>query len=138
MQYSYIPTQIGRTLRLKVYLVDGDKKVGHSLISSTNNTWTITGWYIDEEYQNKGLGKELLHNSFTYLYNLFGTPNKIDYIWNGTNEYVIEWLRSNFSPISKCPIAVQKTQADDDWESHIYTLDKDKVLIYFNIIGANN
>ena len=80
MQYSYIPTQIGRTLRLKVYLVDGDKKVGHSLISSTNNTWTITGWYIDEEYQNKGLGKELLHNSFTYLYNLFGTPNKIDYI----------------------------------------------------------
>lgn len=35
--------------------------------------------------------------------------------------------------VCNCPIAVQKTQTGDDWDSHIYTLNKNKVLDYFKV-----
>lgn len=53
--------------------------------------------------------------------------------WNGLNQYVYDWLEKNFDAVCNCPLAVQKTQSDDDWSSHIYTLDKDKVLEFAGI-----
>lgn len=133
MKFEYKTEVIKESIKLKVYIFDGDNKIGHSLLSADNNTWTITGWYVNEKYQNQGLGKQLLLKSFLYLNNLLGTPSKIEYIWNGANEYIMDWLTHNFSPVSMCPINVQKYQADDDWSSHIYILDTNKVLSYFGI-----
>lgn len=133
MNYEYNVSKLQNTTKLKTYAVEDNKNVGLCLISVTDNIWTISGWFVDKEYQGKGIGTSLLQGSLKYLCENFGEPSKIEYIWNGANEYVLDWLTKNFSPVSKCPIAVQKTQADDDWSSHIYTLDKDKVLRYFDI-----
>lgn len=133
MTYEYKLEKCGRSNRLKVYVYDDNIKVGHALLSETDGTWTISGWYIEELYQNQGIGKRLLGNSLKYLYTKLGRPTKIEYIWNGYNEYVMDWLSKNFSPLSRCPIAVQKYQSDDDWDSHIYTLDAEKVLAYFKL-----
>lgn len=119
--------------KLKTYMFDGKLKVGHCTISVKEQTWTITGWYINGDYQHKGLGKELLSNSLHYLRNNIGYPESVEYIWNGSNEYVMDWLESNFNPISKCPLAVQKYSSDDDWMSHVYTLNREAFLAYFNI-----
>ena len=107
---------------------------GKCSITVTNNVWTISEWFIDKTLQGKGIGRALLRSTLEYLYNVLGEPLKIEYIWNGQNEYVLEWLTRNFEPISKCPLSVQKTQTEDDWESHVYVLDKNKVLKYFRLI----
>ena len=60
-------------------------------------------------------------------------PDKIEYIWNGANQYVYDWMTHHFDPISKCPIAVQKYASEDDWDSHVYILNVEKVLKYFEI-----
>lgn len=119
--------------KLNTYMFDGKLRVGHCTISVKEQTWTITGWYINDGYQHRGLGKELLSNSLHYLRNNIGYPESVEYIWNGSNEYVMDWLESNFTPISKCPLAVQKYSSDDDWMSHVYVLNKDTFLAYFNI-----
>ena len=65
---------------------------------------------------------------------IFGIPAHIEYIWNGQNQYVYDWLKKNFDAVCKCPIAAQKTQPGDDWDSHIYELDCNKVLRFAGIL----
>lgn len=98
-----------------------------------HTTWTISSWFTKNGYNGKGIGRLTLYNILNYLYRLYGKPLSIEYIWNGTNEYVFNWLTEHFDAVCKCPIAIQKTQSDDDWSSHIYILNTDKVLNYFNI-----
>lgn len=90
---------------------------------------TISSWFTNKDYMNNGAGKATLKEAVCYVLEMYGEPEKIEYVWNGSNEYVLEWLQK-FDGECNCPIAVQKTQADDDWDSHVYTLNKQKFLDY--------
>ena len=102
-------------------------------IDTAGHTWTIASWFTNENLQGQGIGKQTLARVLSKLYGITGTPKEIEYIWNGTNDYVLEWMERHFDAKCSCPIAVQKKQADDDWESHIYKLNVAKVLDYFGI-----
>jgi len=110
-------------------------RVGYSRLSvdRISNVWTISEWFVNSNYQNKGYGRTILFTALNELYAQYGLPFEIQYVWNGQNMYVYEWLKKYFRPVSECPIAVQKVASDDDWDSHIYKIDRDKVLSYFNI-----
>lgn len=123
----------GRTIE-----IDADVngiRVGYSRLSvdQTSNVWTISEWFVNSDYQNKGYGRTILFTALSELYSMYGLPFEIQYVWNGQNMYVYEWLSKYFRPISGCPIAIQKVASDDDWDSHIYKIDRDKVLSYFDI-----
>lgn len=97
------------------------------------HTWTISEWYVNQNYQNQGLGNQILKSTLEALYAIHNRPDRIRYIWNGQNEYVHNWLQKKFSPLSECPIAVQKYSFEDDWSSHMYHLDVKAVLEYAEI-----
>lgn len=102
-------------------------------IDTIGHIWTIASWFTNKKLQGQGIGKQTLAKALFRLYEIAGIPKEIEYIWNGTNEYVLEWMERHFDAECSCPIAVQKKQADDDWESHIYNLKVGKVLDYFGI-----
>lgn len=103
-------------------------------VNFANHAWVIASWFTNEDMQGQGIGKKTLAEAISYLYRHTGIPEKIKYIWNGTNVYVLEWMQRHFDAKCSCPIAVQKKQPDDDWESHIYDLDVNKTLSYFEIV----
>ena len=105
-------------------------KVGYDVSGSG---WVISSWFTKEKYQNSGIGKATLQKVLACLYERFGKPDTIGYIWNGTNEYVLKWMEKHFDAKCLCPLAIQKTQSGYDWLSHMYDLDVDKVISYFNI-----
>lgn len=118
----------------RAYTGDGNKVCESKIsVNDNHNIWTISSWYAAHGSGHKGYGTLTLQSALQTIYDKFAEPVQIEYIWNGANQYVIDWLNRHFGAISKCPIAVQKYAADDDWESHIYILNKDKVLEYFNI-----
>lgn len=98
-----------------------------------DHTWTIAAWFTNEDMQGQGIGKQTLAHTLSCLYQNTGIPQKIKYIWNGMNPYVLEWLERHFDAKCSCPMAIQKKQPDDDWESHIYDMDVSKTLMYFGI-----
>ena len=98
-----------------------------------NNCWSISAWYTSTSYMRQGYGKRTLKHILECMYEEFGKPDKIEYIWNGANQYVMDWLSKNFDPVSKLPIEVQKNSEVDDWDAHVYVLNRDKVLSYFEI-----
>lgn len=93
--------------------------------------WVICAWYVDENFRNGGVGTRLLKSTLAAMIHDLGEPKAIDYIWNGANKYVYDWMEKNFSPICKCSLAVQKNESADNWDSHIYHLDVKKVMNYF-------
>lgn len=99
----------------------------------SGSTWTISSWFTKENFQNKGIGKVALQKTLACLHEMFGEPDAIEYIWNGANEYVLEWMEKHFDAKCLCPLIVQKTQSGDDWLSHMYDLDVSKALEYFKI-----
>ncbi len=99
--------------------------------AENNSIWTISSWYTKKGFCHNGIGKACMSACLSDMVVKYGIPKKIQYIWNGANGYVIKFLTEHFNAVCNCPIAVQKTQTDDDWESHIYTLNKEKVLDYF-------
>ena len=114
--------------------VQAHNSVGHITISvNKDNSWMISEWFVNHDYQHQGLGTELFRESINYLSSNFSYPDKIEYVWNGANQYVYDWLQKNFALVSQCPIAIQKSNTDDDWLSHIYELDVDSVFDYFDI-----
>lgn len=102
-------------------------------VNFTGNTWTISSWYTSKKYKHQGIGKKTLQTALVKVYSITSKPDKIEYIWNGANQYVYDWMIHHFDPISKCPIAVQKYASEDDWDSHVYILNVEKVLQYFEI-----
>ena len=97
-------------------------------INTKTNTWTISAWYTADNYMHKGFGKKTLAANLKAIYDKFGKPSKVEYIWNGTNQYVMDWLSRNFDPVSSLPLAVMKYQEADCWEAHVYLLNTEKVL----------
>lgn len=102
-------------------------------VNFAGDTWTISSWYTSKNYKRQGIGKKTLQTALAKVYSMTSKPDKIEYIWNGANQYVYEWMIHHFDPISKCPIAVQKYASEDDWDSHVYILNVEKVLQYFEI-----
>ena len=102
-------------------------------IDDTHTVWSITVWRTHPAFHQKGYGKFALRATIMLLLATYGVPEKIEYIWNGANAYVLDWMKRHFDPVSKLPIAVQKYEAADDWDAHIYILNKQKVLRYFNL-----
>ena len=102
-------------------------------VNFTDNTWTISSWYTAKNHKHQGIGKKTLQAALQKIYDITSKPDKIEYIWNGANQYVYDWMAHHFDPISKCPIAVQKYASEDDWDSHGYILNVEKVLKYFEI-----
>lgn len=114
----------------------GDKEICNCKIYRKNdatNTWVIPAWFTEDGYKNQGIGTNILKHNLQNMADTFGLPDHIEYIWNGQNQYVYDWLEKNFDAVCNCPIAVQKTQSEDDWSSHIYTLNRDKVLDFAGI-----
>ena len=103
-------------------------KVCRCAIAVKDKDWQITSWYTEKEFSHRGYGKQVLVALLQYLTECLGTPVTIDYVWNGQNQYVMDWLVENFNPVCKLPLAVRKYSDADDWEAHIYKLDKQKVL----------
>lgn len=93
--------------------------------------WEISEFFTEKKFMHQGFGKVTMRHLVQCLINKLGNPSSVEYIWNGANSYVLDWITEEFGAVCQCPIAVQKTQSDDDWSSHIYTLDKDRVLNYF-------
>jgi len=113
--------------------LDGDKVCRCKINTILGNTWSISAWYTELKYQHNGVGILTMGKLMKHLFAEFAAPSRIEYIWDGTNSYVYDWLVENFDAVCKCPIAVQKTAGDDDWDSHIYYLNVSKVLTYFNL-----
>ena len=80
---------------------------------------------------HQGIGRATLKGVLTEMYHDFGMPKHIEYIWNGAHEYVMDWLKAHFEPVSKLPLAVRKYSDADDWEAHIYRLNVGAVFNYF-------
>lgn len=115
-----------------VYIAD-EKEVCKCIINVEDGAFTISSWFTDVDYRHNGIGKITMRDLLTYLCQSFGVPGNVNYIWNGQNQYVYDFITENFDAICSCPIAIQKTQSDDDWSSHIYGLNRDKVFGYFDI-----
>ena len=99
------------------------------IIVTNNNVWTISSWQILDKYQHKGIGKNLLCSLVEEILFLCHEPSLIQYIWNGQNDYVLNWLK-RFDAKCLTEENVLKNNADDDWDSHIYVLNKEKFLNY--------
>lgn len=114
-------------------LMDKDTCISSCRINITGKTWTVSSWYTAKDRKHNGYGKHVLQTAMQNAYARTGHPDKVEYIWNGANQYVYDWMSKHFEPVSKCPLAVQKYASGDDWESHIYILNVEKVLNYFEI-----
>lgn len=115
-------------------LSDKDEEICACEISvSGEGIWNITSWHTKESFRNKGFGRRTMKLVLSMCRSRYGKPSVIRYTWNGVNAYVLEWMERHFNAVCTCPVAVQKNQAGDDWESHIYELDKDKVFGYFEL-----
>ena len=101
---------------------------GECKISVTGKIWTISSWHVKETHRHKGIGKSLLSDSVNSLLRAYGNPDEVRYIWNGQNKYVYSWLE-RFNAKCLAGINIQKNNTDD-WESHVYVLDKEKFLLY--------
>ena len=123
-QENYILTCIG-TLE--------QKQITESLISvnTKQKVMTISSWHTEEKYQHHGYGTENLKEIVKNAVYCFGNPEKVKYIWNGANEYVLEWLKDNFDARCLEDINVIKNSVEDSWNNHIYILDTKKFLDYF-------
>ena len=110
-----------------------DEKLCECKINISDAEWIISSWYTSDGHKHNGYGKQTMKACLSYIRARFKLPDRIKYVWNGANGYVLDWLKDNFDAICDCPIAVQKNAFDDDWSSHIYTLNKDKFMKYFEI-----
>lgn len=116
-----------------VVFVEGIGELSLCGLTKDKDEWTIFKWSTQDKFQHAGYGRFAMQELLKYCVNIYGMPKSIKYIWNGQNNYVGEWLVKHFDAICCCPLSILKNNCDDDWESHIYMLDKEKVLEYFDI-----
>lgn len=132
LKFDIIPTENRDSFLCKSYL--NNDKVCECRITVSNRIWSITSWYTVKEFMHRGFGSQTLSALLKGVNVECGLPDKVEYIWNGANQYVFDWLCEHFGAVSKCPIAVQKYDSSDDWDSHIYTLNRDKFVNYFGLV----
>lgn len=100
-------------------------------VNKKDNTWTISQWYANKNYQHKGYGRLTMKYLVNELYKNY-PPSTIIYIWNNVNEYVYKWIVNNFdAKLSDDAIKILKYSNEDVKEGHQYYLDKNKFLKYF-------
>lgn len=116
------------------YMLDG-VSASECTIDISRGVWVITGWFTKEGFKHNGYGKKTMKYLLDYLVEIYGQPGGLEYVWNGQNDYVYEFIQKHFDAKCKSPIAVQKYQAEDDWESHMYVLNADKVFEYYRNEG---
>jgi len=111
-----------------ILIIDNDV-VSECKVCIDRNTklWNIIYWHTKKEYIHKGYGKLVLSKSLKGLKEKFGKPIRIEYIWNGVNYYVYEWLNKNFSPICTHIYGTGEIQMKS------YSLDIDSVVEFFGI-----
>ena len=97
-----------------------------------DNEWVIYYWRVETDFREKGIGKKVLREVLEKMYKDLGAPPYIDYIWDGENEYVYDFLNRHFQPECACPLD-NKSDMYDDWISHVYHLNTSKVFEYFNL-----
>lgn len=134
MDIEYRFTETPDSRQLNSVLRDGKAVIGRCSISEEDKVWTISAWYVDKEYQNRGIGRKLLFDTCEELEKRIGAPAEIQYNWNGTNTYVFDWLSENFSPLSLCPMSVLKYEdiyPADIPEGHLYKLKKEQFIQYW-------
>lgn len=108
----------------------GKRGVCRCNVSYKDNTWRITAWYTDNDFQHRGYGTKALKLALSSIFAQTGVPEVIEYVWNGENQYVFDWLVGHFDPVCKLPLEVRKYSDADDWEAHVYTLNKAKVISF--------
>lgn len=104
-------------------------QVSYCKINCDNNCWTISEWFTNHDYLHQGYGKQAFKKAINQALHEHGMPDKIEYIWNGANDYVMDFLKK-FSPVCKLPLSVRKYSDVDEWEGHIYILNVGKVFDY--------
>jgi len=108
-----------------------NKAIGSCKVDYADNEITISSWFVDKEYQHLGYGKKILGKAIESI------PDKFDvvkYIWNGRNEYVLQWMEKHFNAKSLCPIHMLKysyLHPEDSWDLHVYKLNTEKFMKYF-------
>ncbi len=102
---------------------------GDCKINVERNLWTISSWHVSEEYRNTGLGTRMLKSLVKEIMEKSGTPDEIRYIWNGQNAYVKKWL-DRFQAKCMDDVNVAKKAPDDDWEPHMYVLNREMFMEY--------
>ena len=113
-----------------------DEQIGKLIVDYKENKLenyvdlTISAWYVDRGYQDRGYGKEMLKKVFNSIDK--DNINEIKYIWNGENEYVGWWL-DKMGAVNDCPIQFLKNSEKDSWECHLYTLNKNTFLNYLEL-----
>lgn len=113
-----------------------DEQIGKLVVDYKENKLenyvdlTISAWYVNQGYQHRGYGKEMLKKVFDSIDK--DSIRKIKYIWNGENEYVGWWL-SKMDAVNDCPIQFLKNSEKDSWECHLYTLNKNTFLNYLEL-----
>ena len=117
-----------------VMLIQNKLDIGHCKIDYDSDSLIITEWYINSEYRHRGLGRLLLDKTLKIvIQNLGYLPAKIEYIWNGKNEYVLDWLTKNFNAKDIGDLNQKKYSPADTWENHRYTLNRENFVKYFNL-----
>lgn len=115
-------------------IYDGYTEIGHARVISEGSKWTITQWYINSDYMKKGYGRLLMRSVLRSMCNETDIrPTEVEYIWNGVNKYVHEWLERNFNATCKVNEWASKGSAEDDWSNHIYRLDANLFRNYFEL-----
>lgn len=134
LKYEY---DISRN-RIRCDILENDIVISVCILSVDpgTGTWNVTFWNTRDGYKHKGYGKESMRQALYKAVEIYGFPEIMQYTWNGDNQYVLEWMEKHFDARCICPLVVQKTQPDDDRESHIYVLDRKKVSAYFSFDKA--
>lgn len=119
--------------KCRCVVVNGEDVVCTATISISGESLTISEWMTDKGWRNKGIGRNALKAILSKIKQMGHSITSVSYNWNGVNAYVLDWLTRNFDAECKCPISVRKYSSDDDKDSHIYLLNTEKFMRYFNI-----
>ena len=116
-------------------VINGEEISKCKINRDTENSgrWIISSWFTLDKYQHQGYGKAVLKEALEKMMAEYGSPTTIEYIWNGVNQYVFDWL-NKFDAVCKESLAVAKNECNDTWDAHIYILNSSKVLEYAGLM----
>ena len=100
-------------------------------VDTKKSCFSISYWHTKQGYQKHGYGVETLKKNLENLVSVFGIPENFEYIWNGANQYVLDWLINNFDAKPVESLAIAKYEAGESWEGHVYVLNREKVVRFF-------
>ena len=72
-------------------------------ISVNERKWEVSYRNTCDGYKHLGYGKSSMGRVLEKAMEIYGMPEHIHYIWNGANEYVLEWMEKYFDAKCSCP-----------------------------------